>query len=669
MPLVAPELDDRRFDDLMAEVRRRIPRYAPEWTDHNDSDPGIILAKLFAWMTELTLYRVNRIPDRATIKFLELLEITPKPAGPSHTLLVFTPALQTVSEVIVPRGTQVAAAADEAGPILFETEASAVVLGTPLTAVQVFDGIGFSQVTTRAQAAGQWFHPFGPRADEGSALCLGFATQAAFTAQDFALYYRLPESARPPVPFRCGSTGLPAHAGLVWEFRDAAGWQPLALISDGTRSLTQDGSMVLRGPGGRARPVRLGEVAQPLYWLRCRLVSSSYEAPPKLDAVLPNAVAAVQAATVEGEFLGRSDGRPDQRFTLGNLPVVPLRLAREVAAPDGGRVTVESLLLEIDEGDGFQPWQEVPDFLASGPEDPHYTLDRGSGAIVLGDNLRGRIPLVAAGGGVVARRYQYGGGRRGNLPAGSIASMQGFVAGIEAVTNPYAATGGADEEPMADLRRRAAAEIASNGRAVTAQDFETRALATPGARIRRARAVPLLHPNYPGAEVPGAVTLIVVPDAEGPAPMPNQATLAAVCAHLDKVRLLTTEMFVVAPRYRKVRVEVDVEIRPDADPAQVKRALEGRLDAFFHPLTGGMDPLTGEPGTGGWPFGGSIYVSDLFRLVLETPGVLRMADGQMVVRVDGEPGTFCRDTEICPYDLTWSDGHDVRVRMATRVVR
>jgi hypothetical protein len=160
------------------------------------------------------------------------------------------------------------------------------------------------------------------------------------------------------------------------------------------------------------------------------------------------------------------------------------------------------------------------------------------------------------------------------------------------------------------------------------------------------------------------VTVVVVPDAEGPSPLPNAATLAAVCAHLDGVRLLTTELFVAPPRYRTVRVEVDVEVRPEADPAQVKRLVEERLDAFFHPLTGGLDPDTGTPGAGGWPFGGTIFVSDLFRLILETPGVARLADGQMTVRVDEEAGQFCRDVELCPNDLTCSRGHDVRVRLA-----
>ena len=53
MPLTAPNLDDRRFDDLVAEARALIPRYTPEWTNHNESDPGIAIMQLFAWFTDL----------------------------------------------------------------------------------------------------------------------------------------------------------------------------------------------------------------------------------------------------------------------------------------------------------------------------------------------------------------------------------------------------------------------------------------------------------------------------------------------------------------------------------------------------------------------------------------------------------------------------------------
>ena len=58
------QLDDRRFQDLVSEARLRITRSCPEWTEHNVSDPGVTLIELFAWMTEMTIYRLNRVPDK-----------------------------------------------------------------------------------------------------------------------------------------------------------------------------------------------------------------------------------------------------------------------------------------------------------------------------------------------------------------------------------------------------------------------------------------------------------------------------------------------------------------------------------------------------------------------------------------------------------------------------
>ena len=70
MPLTPPDLDRRRFDDLVAEARQRIPRYTPEWTNFNDSDPGMTLVKLHAWMTETILFSLNQVPDLNYIAFL-----------------------------------------------------------------------------------------------------------------------------------------------------------------------------------------------------------------------------------------------------------------------------------------------------------------------------------------------------------------------------------------------------------------------------------------------------------------------------------------------------------------------------------------------------------------------------------------------------------------------
>ena len=70
---LAPNLDDRSFQDLVDEAKRLIPRFCPEWTDHNVSDPGVALIELFAWMTESMIYRLNRVPDKTHITFLDMI--------------------------------------------------------------------------------------------------------------------------------------------------------------------------------------------------------------------------------------------------------------------------------------------------------------------------------------------------------------------------------------------------------------------------------------------------------------------------------------------------------------------------------------------------------------------------------------------------------------------
>jgi predicted phage baseplate assembly protein len=240
------------------------------------------------------------------------------------------------------------------------------------------------------------------------------------------------------------------------------------------------------------------------------------------------------------------------------------------------------------------------------------------------------------------------------LAAATVTEIQTFLPGIESATNPFPAEGGSQEESVAATKLRAAAEIKSNCRAVTCEDFEVRALE---AGVMRAKALPLTHPRYPGAKIPGAVTVIVVPDGDVANPMPNSTTLATVCAHLDKYRLMTTEVHVRAPVYRLIRVGADVLAARNADFADVRRTLETRLSGFLHPLTGGPDGL-------GWPFGGTVFFSDIYRLILETQGVLRIADGQLTMSIDGDAAPFCRDIPLCPGELVYAEGHDLNILAA-----
>jgi hypothetical protein len=79
MPMTTPKLDDRTYADLLNEARTLIPGLYPEWTDHNPTNPGITLVELFAWLTEMLIFRTDQVPDRHRLAFLRLLN-GPDPA-------------------------------------------------------------------------------------------------------------------------------------------------------------------------------------------------------------------------------------------------------------------------------------------------------------------------------------------------------------------------------------------------------------------------------------------------------------------------------------------------------------------------------------------------------------------------------------------------------------
>src|SRR5664279_2483471 len=122
MPLQPPNLDDRQFADIVAEAKTLIPRYAPEWTNFNEGDPGITMVELFAWMTEILTYRLNQVPDLNYIKFLQLIGIELAPAQPARAEVTFTLSRTDLASVTVPKGTQLAAANSSGQSVIFELD-------------------------------------------------------------------------------------------------------------------------------------------------------------------------------------------------------------------------------------------------------------------------------------------------------------------------------------------------------------------------------------------------------------------------------------------------------------------------------------------------------------------------------------------------------------------
>lgn len=128
-----PKLDDRKWEDLVREAVELIPKYCPEWTNHNASDPGITLLELFAWLIEVLLYRLNRVGDKNYLAFLNLMGIDLQPPQPSRLNLTFSLVPGARNFQVVPAGTSVATSyKNDEPPIVFETLRDLVVLPTSI---------------------------------------------------------------------------------------------------------------------------------------------------------------------------------------------------------------------------------------------------------------------------------------------------------------------------------------------------------------------------------------------------------------------------------------------------------------------------------------------------------------------------------------------------------
>lgn len=639
-----PSIDDRRYADIVAEARTRIPRYTSEWTDLNENEPAMAVVELFAWMTELLVYRLGKVPKLNYLKFLELLGIELTPARPAQAEVSF-PVLPSFAEpyTIVPLHTQVETEEpdDEGRSIVFETERALVALTAPLDAVQTDNGVSFADVSGFNLEARQGFHPFGPTARPGSSVLFGFNSTLEFPAVEINLMIWVQTRASgQPFYTTCGEV-VPPPGKLQWEYWNGKEWRSLDLLKDETAAFSRSGHVYLNAPPRGQMPLQtLGKVAGPRYWIRARLLAGTYQHAPRLLAVRTNTVGVIQAETIDAEILGGSNGRPEQVFVLANAPVLH-----------------GTLQLAVDEGDGEVLWEEKPDFFASGPDDKHYVFNRTTGEVRFGDGRRGRIPVAnpRRPANIVARRYRVGGGRRGNVDAGKITSLRGSAGGVDAgaITNLFPSSGGGDEETLKEARERVPQTLKSRDRAVTLADFELHARAAGG--IARARALPLFHPDFPGVQVPGVVSVIVVPDPDDPqdpAPIPTESTLRIVCAYLDARRLATVELYVIAPRYREIVVTTELVCRNDADLAEVKQAARATLEDYFHPLRGGED------GTG-WPFGGDIYYSLVLQRLL-LAGVKRVA--RLELTLEGESYPACADVPLEENVLLRNGEHEVSVR-------
>ncbi|HTB15624.1 MAG TPA: putative baseplate assembly protein [Bryobacteraceae bacterium] len=677
MPLPNIVLDDRTYDDLTAELQRRIPAYTPEWTDFNESDPGIALIELFAWLAELLVYRVNQIPDNAYVKFLQMIGIQLNLPAAAQTYLTFTLTSSNLpTAVTIPGQTQVSLSNSSGGaPVIFETTDNLNAVGASLVAVQYFDGTRYTVVNNFNPTDGTSYPVFGPQPQAGCALYLGFDGAYPADPAEEALEY--------PLTILVATVGggdvqggpqnlqnLSPPINGVLEYWNGTTWQSVTIVTDGTKNLTQNGVIMFNAPSGWTATL-YGALKKssdtPLFWMRYRIaqvLGSGYQTSPQLTNIFTNTISAINSVTVQGELIGASNGMPNQTFQISNFPILKDPSSTGIVA--------------VNEGSGYTTWTEVLDFAASGRNDTVYTLDYSTGLVGFGDGVNGKIPHWLSSDGtnrpaadlpnIQVTEYHYGGGSVGNAGPGTITNLEKAIPFVASVTNPVPSQLGADEETVAHAEDRAPLALQTQSRAVSVNDFIYFAKQTPGAGIQRATALPLQRPQTQVVRAsdgtvivpppaPGVVTVLVVPDGPNPLmPVATAQTLAAVAAYLDQYRLLTCELHISTPVYRLVEIEANVIVNPNALSGQVQTALETTLLNFYNPLTGG------QQGTG-WDFGGTIYVSDAYGQILGVTGVQRI-EGSVKIFVDGVQQPQDQDITLQPFELVYSTNHTLNVSYA-----
>lgn len=653
MPLPAPDLDDRKFQDIVDEAKRLIPRYCPEWTNHNVSDPGVALIELFAWMSEMVLYRVNQVPERLYVHFLNMVGIEPFPPSVARVDLTFWLSAVLDAPVIVPANTQVMTAAGassgSAEAVVFSTVQDLVISPPELrdaktvTAVDervadVWDDLRFSVLGTRCFPS----DPLTP----GDAFCLGFAHSLAGTV----LRLRISAQAE-------GIGVDPRNPPLVWEVWNGEAWIEAKVYDDSTGGLNREGEIVLLVPMEHEL-LTIGNTAA--YWLRGRLIpplpgQPSYQASPRVRDIqveaLGGTVAAEHAETMPTETLGRSTGAPSQAFAVSSTPVLPRREGEHVRVVDGG-----------DSSSG--EWTEVDDFTASGPEDQHYLWDSGTGVIRFGPRVRypdgsvrqhGRIPRDGAQ--ITVTAYRHGGGARGNVGARTLSVLRSTVPYVRGVVNLGAATGGVDGETVAEAKVRGPLTLRTGQRAVTAGDYERLALES-STEVARARCLPTTRDN-------GSVRLLIVPQVRSEASRHrlDDFAIAAplmrrITDHLDEHRLVGTAIEVGTPYYQGVSVAALVHTGPGRPAALVRQRAIDALVRYVNPLTGGPE------GTG-WPFDADLNSAVLTHLLESVDGIERVEEALLFeydLRTGRRLGSAKDVIRLDTHSLFLSGAHQVVVR-------
>jgi predicted phage baseplate assembly protein len=365
-----------------------------------------------------------------------------------------------------------------------------------------------------------------------------------------------------------------------------------------------------------------------------------------LIGIYSNTVWAIQQKSIKDELLGSSDGTALQRFQLKNNPVFDVNVwVREPFLPKSDEEYYED---KYQQG-YWLAYREIDHLFNAHVDERVFWLNSNEGVIHFGDGEEGKIPPLARDN--IRVSYRYGGGAKSNGEASSIKKLLSTLPSIQKVSNPLAITGGADQEPIAELIEKAPANIRHHNRAVCERDIE--ALVYKVSRsIGRAKL--FLKPQGFGEQY-----LVVVPRDSRAMPQASLNLREKIESYLESRISATSSIEVVSPEYLLVHVRATLHTKTPALADSIYQTALRQLENYLH-------PLTGKPNQQGWAFGESITLSDVLGWLEEIEQVEYISDIEILLQ-SGEEQELLNEVNnhylnLPPYALLASGEHTIKVK-------
>lgn len=680
-------LDNENFDEIMIAARNRIVSLYPEWTDFNYHDPGMTLIEMFSWLKESQQFFMDQVGEDARTAYLKLLGMRRRTKIPARTRVQVRPP----EDITVLEGTRL-----WAGDTCFETEEKKqLIAGDAAVCISAGEQLFWKADRSRLSLGyGLRMPAFGDRPEKGNCLYVGFDHRlpAGEPLDMWLEFYDGYPVKRNPVEKEMAEP----VARLKLEYYGEGAWKQAEAVRDETLGAIRSGRICFRLPGAMDQAELFGTDG---FFLRIRLESQSYEAPPILESLSVNSLLVTQRERIvesvdteyfmededtgfcQVETLEALNGKNDL-FLKGKKGYLHLSAFQKKPDFETG-VTTFRFQIPKDMGElegirviSLRPESENRKFLGEGtgfPGQEYRMNDPLTEYETFGLMVREGDWYVSwekvedfSGSGPEDRHYmldsrtgtvRFGNciqgmapeseilifsltrtkGRKGNVKAGTIDHFDGMEPETVPVCNPLDCKGGRDEESLDESFLRARRELKSPLTAVSNRDIERCVMETPGLMLENCRVIEADQMARIRSRVDDTKIYIVVdPFSQGEERGLSSCYCRNILAWMEERRMAGRQLVLLSPQYVPFECYADVVLLPNDSGG--REQVKEMVQAYF-------DEIHNE-------FGGRVEYGELYGRIDMLPcvkrinslnldargaGVTREKDGSLSLPPNGVP--------------------------------